>query len=125
MLAFLGGITDLVAYYERSESSCWCGIDSCESVAQLYAIRWRTLCDFAFTVSENKLRDLLSSSEVIKAPITSTTTCLSNQTCYVRVIQLDFNIGVDKFNEFKPTSTLSVMTDKYGNLVTATPGVLK
>lgn len=94
-------------------------------MAQLYAIRWRTLCDFAFTVSENKLRDLLSSSEVIKAPITSTTTCLSNQTCYVRVIQLDFNIGVDKFNEFKPTSTLSVMTDKYGNLVTATPGVLK
>lgn len=77
-----------------------------------------------FTVSENELRNILQSSTVVSAPITSVTTCLKDQTCYVRVIDLGHSVGIDKFTN-QSTSTLSVMTDKFGNLVTATPGVLK
>ena len=35
------------------------------------------------------------------------------------------NIGLDKFNDFKPTKIMSVLTDKFGNLITATPGIIK
>lgn len=34
-------------------------------------------------------------------------------------------VGTDKFNGYQPTSTMTVITDKYGNLVTAFPGRLK
>lgn len=34
-------------------------------------------------------------------------------------------VGTDKFNNYQPTSTMTVITDKYGNLVTAFPGKLK
>ena len=33
-------------------------------------------------------------------------------------------IGIDKFSG-QPTSIMTVLTDKFGNLVTATPGVIK
>jgi len=40
----------------------------------------------------------------------------------VREVTLDFNIGIDKFSG---SPTMTVLTDKHGNLVTATPGVIK
>ncbi len=43
---------------------------------------------------------------------------------YVREINLDKTIGIDKFSG-QPTSIMTVLTDKFGNLVTATPGVIK
>jgi filamentous hemagglutinin len=44
---------------------------------------------------------------------------------YVREINVGKNIGLDKYNNFKPTSIMTVLTDKYGNLVTASPGIIK
>lgn len=44
------------------------------------------------------------------------------QARYVREVTLDFNIGIDKFSG---SPTMTVLTDKHGNLVTATPGVIK
>jgi hypothetical protein len=34
-------------------------------------------------------------------------------------------IGIDKFSNFQPTSTFTILTDKFDNLVTATPGKMK
>ncbi len=36
---------------------------------------------------------------------------------------LDKPIGIDKFSN-KPTNTMTILTDKHGNLVTDTPGVI-
>jgi hypothetical protein len=44
---------------------------------------------------------------------------------YVREINVGKNIGLDKFNNMKPTSIMTVLTDEFGNLITATPGVIK
>ena len=44
---------------------------------------------------------------------------------YVREVDTGQVVGTDKFNNYQPTSIMTVMTDKYGNLVTAFPGKLK
>lgn len=44
---------------------------------------------------------------------------------YVREVTLDKPIGTDKFNNFNPTSTMTVLTDSHGNLITAPPGIIK
>jgi len=44
---------------------------------------------------------------------------------FVREIDIGKNIGLDKFNDMKPTSIMTVLTDKHGNLITATPGVIR
>lgn len=44
---------------------------------------------------------------------------------YVREVNLERPIGLDNFNDFKPTSKMTILVDKRGNLVTATPGVIK
>lgn len=44
----------------------------------------------------------------------------------MREVTSDSNIGIgiDKFSG-SPTNIMTVLTDKHGNLVTATPGVIK
>jgi filamentous hemagglutinin len=44
---------------------------------------------------------------------------------YVREVDVGRSIDTDKFNGGQPTSIMTVMADKFGNLVTAFPGVLK
>ena len=77
-----------------------------------------------FTISKDDLRSLLSSKDIVKTPVTRTIDSADGMR-YVRVITLDKQVGLDKFNNFQPTSTMTVLTDKYGNLITATPGVIK
>jgi uncharacterized protein YoxC len=82
-----------------------------------------------FSISEAEAKAILSSPDVSKIPINNTRSSYNKvtgktYTLYERVITLDKNIGVDKFNG-KPTNTITILTDKHGNLVTATPGRIK
>ena len=43
----------------------------------------------------------------------------------MREINVGSPIGNDKFSNFQPTSIMTVMSDRFGNLVSATPGVIK
>lgn len=77
-----------------------------------------------FTIFQDELRSLLSSKDIVKTPVTRSLAS-DDGVRYVREVTLDKSIGLDKFNDFKPTSTMAILTDKRGNLVTATPGVIK
>ena len=78
-----------------------------------------------FTVSQNELRTTLQSPEVVNSPVVRTVQSAEHGTLYVREPNLGRPIGTDKYNNFQPTSTMTVMTDRFGNLVTATPGVVR
>jgi hypothetical protein len=77
-----------------------------------------------FTISESELRSLLQSQDVVSAPVLRTVQS-GDGLAYIREINVGSNIGLDKFSGNLPTSTLTVMTDKYGNLITTFPGKLK
>ena len=77
-----------------------------------------------FTISPNDLRSLLQSKDVVGTKVTRILNS-NDGARFVREVRLKQNIGLDKFNDMKPTSTMSVLTDKFGNLVTATPGVIR
>ncbi|PXZ04782.1 VENN motif pre-toxin domain-containing protein [Gilliamella apicola] len=82
-----------------------------------------------FTISETEVKAILNSSETAKIPISNTRSSYNKitgqtDTLYERVITLDKNIGIDKFSG-KPTNTMTLLTDKKGNLVTVTPGKIK
>jgi RHS repeat-associated protein len=76
------------------------------------------------TISSDELRVLLQSNNVVKSPIVKT--LQSNDGIrYIREVDVGKYIGSDKFNDFNLTSIMTVMTDEYGNLITATPGLVK
>ena len=77
-----------------------------------------------FTISQDELRSLLSSKDIVKSPVIRSIDS-TDGVLYVREVTLDKPIGLDKFNDFKPTSTMTIIIDKHGNLVTAFPGLLK
>lgn len=71
---------------------------------------------------------MLQNPEVVKIPISKTQTSLNKATgkeeiLYQRTIILDKKIGIDKFSN-SPANKMTILTDKHGNLVTATPGVI-
>ena len=77
-----------------------------------------------FSIAEAEVRGLLQSKDVIATPVTR----MIESDVGVRYLR-EFNagraIGFDKFNGGQATSVMTVMTDRFGNLVTAFPGVLK
>ena len=80
-----------------------------------------------FSISPDELRLLLQDKSVVSVPITKTRasirrTDVATQTIYERVVQVNKNIGFDKFNNNKATNIMTIQTDKYGNLITVTPG---
>ena len=77
-----------------------------------------------FTVTQAQLRGILQSKQVVNTPIT-TTLVSTKGTLYVRYVYLNRQIGLDKFNNFNPTNIMSVLTDAAGNLVTASPGIIR
>ncbi|WP_141674428.1 VENN motif pre-toxin domain-containing protein [Gilliamella sp. wkB108] len=82
-----------------------------------------------FTISETDVKAILNSSDTVKIPISNTRSSYNKvsgqtDTLYERVIRLDKYIGIDKFSG-KPTNTMTILTDKKGNLVTVTPGRIK
>jgi len=77
-----------------------------------------------FNMSETDLRALLSSKQVVQTPITRTLNS-ADGIKYVREVNVGRSIGVDKFSGNQPTNVMTVLTDKFGNIVTATPGLIK
>jgi filamentous hemagglutinin len=77
-----------------------------------------------FTVSQNELRTILQSSQVVNAPVIKVLDSVDGPR-FFRQVTLDKPVGTDKFNGFQPTSTFTILTDSFGNLVSATPGIIK
>jgi RHS repeat-associated protein len=77
-----------------------------------------------FTITESELKNLLRSPTTVSTPVSRTIPSGSGVN-YVREVNAGQAIGTDKFNNFQPTPTMTVITDKYGNLVSAFPGMLK
>ncbi|MMZ63523.1 hypothetical protein D1872_257850 [compost metagenome] len=85
-----------------------------------------------FSITPTELKSLLQSDEVVNTPVSSVLYSdlrladgtIQKQARYVREVTLNSNIGIDKFSA-SPTNIMTVLTDKYGNLVTTTPGVIK
>ncbi|MCY9518038.1 hypothetical protein M5X08_00045, partial [Paenibacillus apiarius] len=85
-----------------------------------------------FTVTPDELKTILQSKEVVNTPVTRELKAkielpdgtTEMQSRYLREVTLNSNLGIDKFSG-SPTNIMTVLTDKHGNLVTATPGVIK
>lgn len=74
-----------------------------------------------FTITQEELRKLLGSKEVVKSPILRTVQS-KDGLLYLREVTLDKAIGLDKYSSYNPTSIMSILTDGKGVLKTATPG---
>ena len=71
-----------------------------------------------FTISKSDLTNLLQSSSTVSTPVTRV--ILSGDSVnYVLEVNAGQAVGTDKFNNNLLTSTMTVITDKYGNLVTS------
>jgi filamentous hemagglutinin len=77
-----------------------------------------------FFIDENDLRTLLQDPATASTPITQEISSTKG-TMYIREVDVGKTIGSDKSNGGQPTSVMTVLTDKYGNLVTVFPGKLK
>ncbi|WP_189493930.1 VENN motif pre-toxin domain-containing protein, partial [Formosimonas limnophila] len=77
-----------------------------------------------FTITPHQLSTILQHPEVVRSPIVQV---IPNQgvNTYVRTVTLNINVGIDKFSGWQPTSTMTILTDGWGNLITAFPGVLR
>lgn len=77
-----------------------------------------------FTIPEGELRALLESREVVQTLVTRTLSS-SNGIRYVREFEANKIIGTDKFAGYQPTRVMTILTDTSGNLVTASPGIIR
>ena len=86
-----------------------------------------------FSISKTELRELLQHKDVVSVPITRVRISIERlndgnriyHEVYERVVRVNKNIGYDKYNNNKPTNIITIQTDKYGNLIPATPGRIK
>jgi hypothetical protein len=76
-----------------------------------------------FNIAQGELRTLLGSRQVVGSPVVRTLES-ADGVRYLREVDIGRTIGFDKFAG-ADTSILSVTSDKFGNLITAFPGVLK
>lgn len=68
-----------------------------------------------------KLKIILENNNVSSTPI-SKVRKYEDISTFERIITLDKNIGTDKFNGYKPTMTINMLTDIQGNLITGILG---
>jgi RHS repeat-associated protein len=74
-----------------------------------------------FTVPQAELKEMLQSKDVVNTPISKMLESADGPR-FVREVDLGKSIGTDKFSGHLPTSTMTILTDEFGNLVTAWPG---
>jgi RHS repeat-associated protein len=77
-----------------------------------------------FSLTEAELRALLSSRAAVNSPVLRTVDS-ANGVRYVREFDAGRVIGSDRFNGNQATSIMTIMSDRFGNLVTTFPGILK
>ncbi|CAI1914868.1 MULTISPECIES: hemagglutinin repeat-containing protein [Serratia] len=71
-----------------------------------------------FTMTKDELKTVLQSDTVVKTPVQYSPSTGN----YIRTVDMGKNIGVDAMNNSMPTSIMTVITDKKGNLVNTFPG---
>ncbi|EPT3192728.1 VENN motif pre-toxin domain-containing protein, partial [Yersinia enterocolitica] len=71
-----------------------------------------------FTMTKDELKTVLQSDTVVKTPVQYSPSTGN----YIRTVDMGKNIGVDAMNNRTPTSIMTVITDKQGNLVNTFPG---
>ncbi|GKW01861.1 hypothetical protein PEC301877_06760 [Pectobacterium carotovorum subsp. carotovorum] len=71
-----------------------------------------------FTVTQDELKTILQSGTVVKTSVQYSPSTGN----YIRTVDMGKNIGVDAMNNGVPTSIMTVITDKKGNLVNTFPG---
>jgi len=78
-------------------------------------------------MTEEELRTLLQSPEVVDTPAREKRKDEKpSRARYIRTVILPYNIGRLSDNSGgAATRTMTVMTDGFGNLITATPGIVK
>ena len=76
-----------------------------------------------FTIPPYELKLLLKSKSVVSTPISRTLPSNAGLR-FVREVPVGRTIGFDKFKGFAPTDMMTVLTDEFGNLVTASPGII-
>ena len=77
-----------------------------------------------FSISKSEVIDLLKSKNAVKTPVTRIVESEGGAK-FVREFDVGRTIGFDKHNGGKATSIMTIMTDRFGNLVSSYPGVLK
>ncbi len=77
-----------------------------------------------FTITEAELRDILSSEKAINTPI-SRVVGEGDAARFFREIDVGKTVGTDKHDNHKPTSTMTTITDRFGNLQSTFPGKLE
>jgi filamentous hemagglutinin len=77
-----------------------------------------------FSLSEAELRSVLSSRAAVNSPVVRSVES-ADGIRYVREFDAGRIIGTDKFNSNQATSVMTIMTDRFGNLVSTFPGLLK
>jgi hypothetical protein len=78
-----------------------------------------------FSLSEAELRSVLSSRAAVNSPVVRSVESADDGIRYVREFDAGRVIGADKFNGNQATSVMTIMTDRFGNLVSTFPGLLK
>ncbi|EOI7706831.1 hypothetical protein AB7Y49_11285 [Providencia vermicola] len=71
-----------------------------------------------FTVTKDELKVILQSDTVVKSPVIYSQTTDN----YMHFVDMGRPIGIDAKSGGNPTSTMTVITDKHGNLVNTFPG---
>ncbi|CAG0982622.1 hypothetical protein ANRL3_02233 [Anaerolineae bacterium] len=71
-----------------------------------------------------ELRGIIQSSAAVNSPVVRTIES-ADGVRYVREFNAGRIIGVDKFNGNQATSVMTIMTDRFDNLVSTFPGLLK
>jgi RHS repeat-associated protein len=77
-----------------------------------------------FSISESELRALLSSREAAASPVLRHLNSAA-EIRYVREFDAGRIIGIDRYGSSQGTSIITIQTDRFGNLVTAHPGLQK
>jgi RHS repeat-associated protein len=77
-----------------------------------------------FSITEGEVRGLLQSKDVVNTPV-SRTIDTKGGLLYVREFDAGRAIGFDKFSGGQETSTMTILTNKFGELESAFPGMLK
>lgn len=76
-----------------------------------------------FSISRSELADILMDNKTVTTLVTKIVQS-GDSFNYVREVNVGKVIGTDKFTGYQSTSTITIMTVKFGNLVTAFPGRL-
>lgn len=76
-----------------------------------------------FSISEAELRGVLQSRRLVSSPIVEVVESKSHGYLYIRRVDMGRVVGSDYLKGNAPTNFITTMSDKYGNIVTAFPGI--